>query len=54
MSRSRTDPPAPVGIDHDFTVDVGTAGATLASASLPGELGVCLSLLRANDPGRGA
>ena len=44
--------PAPVSVNRDFTVDIGTAGTALSSAFLPSELRMGLSLLGTNDPGR--
>ena len=46
--------PAPVGVDDNLAIDIGAACSALTRALLPDELGVNLSLLRANDPGGGA
>ena len=46
--------PSPVGIDGDFAVDIGTAGAAFACAALPCHLWVGLGLLFANQLGGGS
>lgn len=51
MFQVREDLPAPVGIDDDFAIDIGTACSTLSCTTLPGKLGVGFRLLRSNDPG---
>ena len=41
--------PSPVGIDGDFSVDIGTDVAACARAALPGHLWMGLGLLFANQ-----
>lgn len=42
--------PAPVSVDDNLTIDVGTAAASFTGAALPGHLWVRFSLLFPNDP----
>ena len=44
--------PSPVGVDDNFSVDVGTATTAFACAALPGHLRMGLRLLLADDPAR--
>lgn len=44
--------PSPVGVDDNFSIDVGTATTAFACAALPGHLRMGLCLLFADDPAR--